>query len=65
MPLGDMNVIHYKESECDFKGRSLDLNTAVCTTEYAINGVDYTREVFISQPDQVLVMHITASEKKR
>ena len=64
MPLGDMNVIHYKESECDFKGRSLDLNTAVCTTEYAINGVDYTREVFISQPDQVLVMHITASEKK-
>lgn len=64
MPLGDMNVIHYKESECDFKSRSLDLNTAVCTTEYAINGVDYTREVFISQPDQVLVMHITASEKK-
>ena len=64
MPLGDMNVIHYKESECDFKGRSLDLNTAVCTTEYAINGVDYTREMFISQPDQVLVMHITASEKK-
>lgn len=35
MPLGDMNVIHYKESECDFKSRSLDLNTAVCTTEYA------------------------------
>ena len=34
MPLGDMNVIHYKESECDFKRRSLDLNTAVCTTEY-------------------------------
>ena len=64
MPLGDMNVIHYKESECDFKSRSLDLNTAVCTTEYAINGVDYTREMFISQPDQVLVMHITASEKK-
>ena len=64
MPLGDMNVIHYKESECNFKSRSLDLNTAVCTTEYAINGVDYTREVFISQPDQVLVMHITASEKK-
>ena len=64
MPLGDMNVIHYKESECDFKSRSLDLNTAVCTTEYAINGVDYTREVFISQPDQVLVMHITASDKK-
>ena len=64
MPLGDMNVIHYKESECDFKSRSLDLNTAICTTEYAINGVDYTREMFISQPDQVLVMHITASEKK-
>ena len=65
MPLGDMNVIHYKESECDFKSRSLDLNTAVRTTEYAINGVDYTREMFISQPDQMLVMHITASEKKR
>ena len=63
MPLGDMNVIHYKENTCDFKRRSLDLKTAVCTTEYSINGVDFTREVFVSQPDQVLVMHITASEK--
>ncbi len=42
--------------------RELDLNTAITTTTYSLRGVDYQREVFISQPDQVLVMRITASK---
>lgn len=61
MPLCDMNIIHYNDSEADFKERSLDLSTAVCTTEYAIGGCDYVREVFVSEPDQVMVVHMTAS----
>jgi len=42
--------------------RELDLSTAITTTTYTLRGVDFKREVFISHPDQVLVMRITASK---
>lgn len=42
--------------------RELDLNTAVTKTIFDLRGVTYKREVFISYPDQVLVMRITANK---
>ncbi len=42
--------------------RSLDLNTAVSSVEYGYDGVDYTREMFASYPDNVIVYKISASE---
>jgi len=42
--------------------RELDLNTAITTTTYTLRGVEFKREVFISHPDQVLVMRITANK---
>ncbi len=42
--------------------RSLDLTTATARVEYRSGGVDYTREVFASYPDQVIVVRLTASE---
>lgn len=62
MPLGDMSVNHYKEQTCDFTCRSLDLENAVCTTKYSIDGVDFTREVICSNPAQALIMNVTASK---
>ena len=62
MPLGDLTVKHYNESVADFHSRSLDLENAVCTTDYTLSGVRYKREVFVSYPDQVLVMNITADK---
>jgi alpha-L-fucosidase 2 len=41
--------------------RSLSLDTAVCTTRFAAGAARYSREVFVSQPDQVIVMRLTAS----
>ena len=43
--------------------RRLDLNTATATTSFRVGGVTYTREVFCSNPDDVMVMKISASEK--
>jgi len=40
--------------------RALDLDTAVATTSYERNGVRYTREVFVSPIDQVVVVRLTA-----
>ena len=44
--------------------RSLDLASAVAATTFTTGGVTYRREVFISHPDKVLVMQLTASKKK-
>ena len=42
--------------------RELNLETAVTTTRYDINGVTYKREVFASFPDQVIIIRITAGK---
>ncbi|MGD9420087.1 MAG: glycoside hydrolase family 95 protein [Verrucomicrobiota bacterium JB025] len=40
--------------------RDLDLTTAISRTQYTIDGVEHVREVFVSAPDQVIVIHLTA-----
>jgi len=45
--------------------RSLDLETGVASTSYSLDGVQYTREVFASAPDDVIVVRLTADEPGR
>jgi Beta-xylosidase len=45
--------------------RSLDLSTAVSTVIYSANGVRYTREYFVSAPDNIIVVRITADKKNK
>lgn len=63
MPLGDLNIIHWKESDCEYGTRWLDLKTAVSGCTYSIGGVKFEREVFVSEPAQVMAVRIKASEK--
>lgn len=42
--------------------RSLNLNEGIAYVEYEVDGVTFTREYFVSYPDQVLVMRITADK---
>jgi len=42
--------------------RSLDLDTAIARVQYKVDGVGYTREVFSSAPDQVLVVRLAADK---
>ncbi|MCL2487506.1 MAG: glycoside hydrolase N-terminal domain-containing protein [Oscillospiraceae bacterium] len=41
--------------------RTLDLRTAVHTVSYTLSGVKYTRETFISNPGNVMVVRLSAS----
>jgi len=41
--------------------RDLDLTTAISRVQYTIDGVEYVREVFVSAPDQVIVVNLKAS----
>jgi alpha-L-fucosidase 2 len=45
--------------------RTLDLDGAVATTQFVVGDVTYTREVFATAPDNVLVVRIRASERRR
>lgn len=42
--------------------RQLDLETATVTTTFVAGGVRFTREVFASAPDNVIVIHLTADK---
>jgi len=50
-----------KASAADYR-RSLDLDTAIARVQYKVDGVGYTREVFSSAPDQVLVVRLAADK---
>lgn len=42
--------------------RDLDLTTGVTRTQYTVGEVTYTREVFVSFPDQAIVIHMSADQ---
>ena len=43
--------------------RQLNLAEAVSSLHYAVNGVTYTREYFVSKPDQIMVIRVSSSQK--
>ncbi len=45
--------------------RDLDIEKAVSITSFSANGVNYTREVFTSFPDQLLIVRLTSSQKNK
>lgn len=61
--LGDLRLDLPGHEKVEDYRRELDLATAVARVSYRVGGVTYTRELFASHPDQVIVMRFTASEK--
>jgi alpha-L-fucosidase 2 len=43
--------------------RELDLEKAVATTRYNLNGINYTTKVFSSFPDQVIIIRISSDKQ--
>src|SRR5947208_1262267 len=60
--LGDLRVAFDHDGAITDYRRELDLDTAVARVTYRAGGVRYTREVFASHPDQVLVVRLTADQ---
>lgn len=63
MPLGELDIIHFKGGTPSYISRSLDISTGISDCEYSLDGIGYKREMFISYPDQVAVIRITAAQK--
>ena len=62
-PLGTL-YLNFKHSGTPQKYyRELDIANAVSKVEYEVDGVNYTREYFVSHPDHVMVIRLTSSRK--
>ena len=60
LPFGDL-LLEFDEPDAAAYVRELELDRAVHTVHFHANGAEHRRESFVSFPDNVLVMHITAS----
>ncbi len=61
-PFGDLWLDFAGHEGATNYQRELDITNAVSRVTYEAGGVLYTREYFASEPDQLLIVHITASE---
>jgi alpha-L-fucosidase 2 len=63
--LGNLVIQFPTEGAATGYRHELDLDTAVDTTSYTLGGVCYTRQVFASPVDQVVVVRLTADRPGR
>lgn len=62
-PFGDLWLRFDDHEQASNYQRELDLENAISTTSYEINGIKYKREYLISALDQVMAVRLTASEQ--
>jgi hypothetical protein len=62
-PLGNIELRFNNASTYTNYSRELDLDKAIVTVRYRVGNVNYTREIFASYPDQVIVMRIYSDHK--
>ncbi|XP_027106038.2 alpha-L-fucosidase 2 [Coffea arabica] len=67
-PLGDVKIefddSHTKYDKESYH-RELDLDTATVTVRYSVDEVEFTREYFVSYPDQAIVVKISGNKPGR
>ncbi len=56
-------LLDYQVKDTTAYRRSLDLSRGISTTTFSADGIDFAQEVFASAVDDVIVTHLTASEK--
>lgn len=62
-PLGTMYINQANTDNFTNYYRELNISEAISKVTYEVNGVKFTREYFVSQPDQIMVIKITSSQK--
>ena len=61
-PAGNLRLECLNKADISNYRRELDLDTACATSSYTAGNVKFERTAFVSAPDQVLVLHVTASK---
>ena len=64
LPLGDVMIKqNFGGAAPSAYYRDLDIQQAIATTNFTINGVKYQREIFVNAPDNIMVMRLTTNRK--
>jgi alpha-L-fucosidase 2 len=65
LPMGEMHLYFtYPSNKISNYKRTLYLETATCEVTYTSGDIQYKREYFASNPDDVMVIHLSASKPK-
>ena len=64
-PVGDLKLIFPDHEKISAYRRQLDLDTAIATVSYETEGIRFTREVFASPVDQVIVVRLTCGAPRK
>lgn len=62
-PLGTLYLEFPGHENMQNYRRELSLANAISKVSYEINGIKFTREYFVSYPDQIMVIRLTSSQK--
>ena len=64
LPLGDLMIKQsFQLDSVTEYYRDLNIADGIATTKYTVDGVHYKREVFVSAPDHIMVIKISADKK--
>ncbi len=61
-PLGDFHLRQNIAGDIENYKRTLDIAKAISTVTFTSNGVEYTRKMFASNPDEAIVIMMTAKK---
>lgn len=61
-PLGDIVIRQKYDGEATAVYRDLNISTAVVSTKFTAGGVVYSKEIFSSAPDQLIIIKLSASK---
>lgn len=62
MPLATLHILDDSSGKPTDYYRELNIDSALCKDRYTRNGVTYTREYFLSNPDKVFIIKIKADK---
>jgi len=62
LPLGDLFIDFDHGRDVEDYSRQLDLRNALASTQYRVGSVQYSRDVFVSYPAQLIIIRLAASQ---
>ena len=66
MPLGELVINQtFTNNQPSSYYRDVDIQNAISSTTFTVGEVKYTRHVFASAPDQVIIIRLSSSKKKQ
>jgi len=62
-PLGTLEINNSEKGKAVNYRRELDISNAISKVSYEIAGIKYTREYFVSAPDQIMIIKLKSDHK--